>query len=73
MTCCGPAWPDAKRRRFEVRANAASLFVMAGLVPAIHVFVPLEESKTWITATSAVMTFFVRRQAVLLRRQRSSQ
>jgi hypothetical protein len=34
---------------------------MAGLVPAIHVLFPLKESKTWITATSAVMTFIVRR------------
>jgi len=29
---------------------------MAGLDPAIHVFVPHEESKTWITGTSPVMT-----------------
>jgi hypothetical protein len=35
--------------------------VMAGLVPAIHVFARWKESKTWITATSAVMTVFVRR------------
>jgi hypothetical protein len=35
---------------------------MAGLVPAIHVFARRKESKTWITATSAVMTLFVRRQ-----------
>jgi hypothetical protein len=38
---------------------------MAGLVPAIHVFCPWKESKTWITATSAVMTIFVRRQVGL--------
>ena len=29
---------------------------MAGLDPAIHVFGPPKENKTWITATSAVMT-----------------
>jgi hypothetical protein len=29
---------------------------MAGLVPAIHVFPPYQESKTWITGTSPVMT-----------------
>jgi hypothetical protein len=39
----------------------SSLSVMAGLVPAIHVLRPsCKESKTWITATSAVMTTFVR-------------
>jgi CHASE2 domain-containing sensor protein len=45
---------------------------MAGLVPAIHVFVPQKKriSKTWITATSAVMTVFSRRQTGLLRRLR---
>jgi len=36
--------------------------VMAGLDPAIHVFGPWKENKTWITATSAVMTAVVRRQ-----------
>jgi hypothetical protein len=35
---------------------------MAGLDPAIHVFGPWKENKTWITATSAVMTAVVRRQ-----------
>jgi hypothetical protein len=29
---------------------------MAGLDPAIHVFVSRQESKTWITGTSPVMT-----------------
>jgi hypothetical protein len=31
-------------------------FVMAGLVPAIHVFVCYIGSKTWMPATSAGMT-----------------
>jgi hypothetical protein len=31
------------------------MIVMAGLDPAIHVFV-VKESKTWITGTSPVMT-----------------
>jgi len=31
---------------------------MAWLVPAIHVFVTLQESKTWITGTSPVMTIW---------------
>jgi hypothetical protein len=38
---------------------------MAGLGPAIHVFISWRKSKTWITATSAVMTAEL---AVLLRR-----
>ncbi len=29
---------------------------MAGLVPAIHVFTPRLQAKTWITGTSPVMT-----------------
>jgi hypothetical protein len=29
---------------------------MAGFIPAIHVFRPKVESKTWITGTSPVMT-----------------
>jgi hypothetical protein len=29
---------------------------MAGLVPAVHVFASRNESKTWITGTSPVMT-----------------
>jgi hypothetical protein len=29
---------------------------MAGLDPAIHVFVSLKKSKAWITGTSPVMT-----------------
>jgi hypothetical protein len=29
---------------------------MAGLDPAIHVFVPAKQSKTWIAGTSPVMT-----------------
>jgi hypothetical protein len=33
------------------------VLVMAGLVPAIHVFViPEQEQKTWMPATSAGMT-----------------
>jgi hypothetical protein len=31
-------------------------FVMAGLDPAIHVFVPQKRSKTWIAGTSPTMT-----------------
>ena len=31
-------------------------FVMAGLVPAIHVFLVLRERKTWMPATGADMT-----------------
>jgi hypothetical protein len=47
--------PDAllhgRMRRNEVRH-----FVMAGLVPAIHVCISAIESKTWMPATSAGMT-----------------
>jgi hypothetical protein len=32
--------------------EAASLFVMAGLVPAIHVYKNLNASKTWMPRTS---------------------
>jgi len=32
---------------------------MAGLVPAIHVFVPPKKARTWMPATSAGMTVFV--------------
>jgi hypothetical protein len=31
-------------------------FVMAGLVPAIHVFTPFRRSKTWMPGTSPGMT-----------------
>jgi hypothetical protein len=37
----------------------------ARLCPAIHVFVPREESKTWITGTSPVMTAAVQKQLAL--------
>jgi hypothetical protein len=40
---------------------------MAGLDPAIHVFSASRESKTRITATSAVMTPDLRRRIELLR------
>jgi hypothetical protein len=39
---------------------------MAGLDPAIHVFVS-KKSKTWITGSSPVMTAFVWKQTGLLR------
>jgi hypothetical protein len=32
------------------------MFVMAGLVPAIHVFARSKESKTWMPGTSPGMT-----------------
>jgi hypothetical protein len=34
---------------------------MAGLVPAIHVFVGLSEAKTWMPGTRPGMTSFVRK------------
>jgi hypothetical protein len=33
-----------------------SFFVMAGLVPAIHVFLDLSAAKTWMPGTSPGMT-----------------
>jgi len=47
--------------------KSSSSVVMAGLDPAIHVFSASRESKTWITATSAVMTPDLRRRIELLR------
>jgi hypothetical protein len=49
-----PSWPGIAVRR------TASLPL--AYVPAIHVFGPWKENKTWITATSAVTTAVVRRQ-----------
>jgi hypothetical protein len=45
--------PDSHVRQPERRF---ARFVMAGLDPAIHVFVSQKKSKTWITGTSPVMT-----------------
>jgi hypothetical protein len=35
-----------------------SFFVMAGLVPAIHVFLCIAAAKTWMPGTSPGMTSF---------------
>jgi len=56
---------DARAKPAHDDGEACALageLVMAGLVPAIHVFLVLREIKTWMPAPSAGMTISSARQ-----------
>src|SRR6266849_1048336 len=59
----GSSEPDRKSiQHFQAPSNYLKtilLFVMAGLVPAIHVFLGLGEARTWMPGTRPGMTSFV--------------
>jgi hypothetical protein len=48
--------PDRGGRQRNYEIGGLRFLVMAGLVPAIHVFELLQNSKAWMPATSAGMT-----------------